>query len=61
MAFAAGFTELGSGAGGPTGYLATLAPAVRAGLEADVRALVEPLGSSFDLPYVTYAWAFHRN
>lgn len=43
-----------------TSYLATLAADLREELAREVRALVAPLGDRFDLPYVTYAWAFTR-
>ena len=43
-----------------TSYLATLAPDVRDELAGQVRKLVEPLGASFPLPYVTTAWVTHR-
>lgn len=44
-----------------TSYLATMAPDVRDDLAKQVRALVEPLGDSFELPYVTTAWAATRS
>ena len=41
-------------------YIATYAPTAQADLESQVRALVAPLGPTFELPYVTRAWAFPR-
>jgi SAM-dependent methyltransferase len=43
-----------------TSYLATLAPDERESLAARVRELAEPLGETFDLPYVYRAWATTR-
>lgn len=43
-----------------TSYLATLDVEVKDDLAREVRALVAPLGDRFELPYVTYAWAFTR-
>jgi SAM-dependent methyltransferase len=44
-----------------TSYLATLAPEARDDLAHRVRALVAPLGATFDLPYVTTAWSARRD
>ncbi len=43
-----------------TSYLATLDAEVRDELAREVRALVDSLGDRFELPYVTFAWAFTR-
>ena len=43
-----------------TSYLAVLPAAERARLADDVRALAEPLGPTFELPYVTVAYAACR-
>lgn len=43
-----------------TSYIAILALDVRDELARKVRDLVAPLGERFELPYVTYAWAFSR-
>lgn len=43
-----------------TSYLAVLAPAEQAALEERVRHLVEPLGATFELPYVSVAHVARR-
>lgn len=43
-----------------TSYLATRSDREQAVLAEQVRALVEPLGARFTLPYVTTAWVVHR-